>query len=650
MKITTLLGLGLLLAGNTAHAQYHPYETFKFDILKYRGDFVRGANGSPAKDYWQNQADYKVNASFDTTNALLKGSVEINYVNNSPDFLNELWFQMDQNTTKKNSIGNLYANPDVAADDKDGYHIHSLEMYIDGHWQKMDFDVKDTRMVVPLLTSALKPGETAKLRIDYDYTLQEHGGGDRSGITNTANGKIYEISYWYPRLCVYDDYYGWNTLPFVGGGEMYLDYGNIDYAITVPANGVIAGSGDLVNANEILNNNALAQLDKAKKSDMRVFIRDAKSLHKGVTKATKGNVTWHFKMQNTRDVAWAYSNAYIWDAAKINLPDGETGLAQSVYPIESTEGESDWTHSTEYLKASVESFSNRWFKFPYHTASSVAGGTGGMEYPALAFNDYKVPPYVMFLLASHEIGHTWFPMIVGSDERRYPFMDEGFNTFIDIYAHVDYDKGKFAPKRDGEYAPGKGNPADEIVSVIEANKNGATLMTPPDAQDYKSVHPLAYFKSAFGLTLLRDVIMGPKTFDFAFRNYIKDWSFKHPRPDDFFRSMENGAGMDLCWFWNGWYYHNWQFDQAIESVNYESDKSKGAFITVKNNDKMVFPIIVKVTETNGKVHSFRVPVEVWQRGDTAKFKVNSTGTIKSVELDPEHQLPDTNRANNVWNG
>src|SRR5699024_133353 len=218
-----------------------------------------------------------------------------------------------------------------------------------------------------------------------------------------------------------------------------------------------------------------------------------------------------------------------------------------------------------------------------------------------------------------------------------------------VYAQEDFNDGEFAPKRDGEYAPGGGNPADEIVKVIEENKNGPTLMTAPDDMDYGHVHPLSYFKAAFGLVLLREVILGPEKFDYAFKQYAKNWRYKHPRPEDFFRSMENGSGENLTWFWQGWFYHNWQLDQAVKGVDYtEDDPAKGAVITVVNNRQMVMPVLVSVEEENGKSHRFKVPVELWKFGAEAQFKVNTTSKIKQIVLDPEHQLPDLDRSNNEW--
>ncbi|QAA82722.1 M1 family peptidase [Aequorivita sp. H23M31] len=642
--------LALFLFSLSTSAQYDPSKIFVPDFYQHNGNTFRSASGKPSADYWQNEADYTVKVAFNVETRLLSGDVTIDYTNNSPDDLDALWLQMDQNTTKNEARGNILRNPNGKPDEKQGYRITKIRLTREGKTKEVPFIVDGTRMQIRL-QNVVKPKGKIQLAIEYSYELLPRGGGWRSGYMDDENGKIFEFSYWYPRMCVYDDYYGWNTLPFIGGGEMYLDYGTIDYQITVPADQIVIGSGILLNEKEILNSKTLDRLDKARKSENIVFIRSSEEIKNPVTKNNSGNVTWHFKMENTRDVAWAMSSDYIWDAAKINLPSGKTALAQSVYPVASTKNGRAWSRSTEMLKYSIENYSQRWFEYPYAVASSVAGSVGGMEFPGLAFNYWDVEPYMMFLLASHEIGHTWFPMIVGSDERRNPFMDEGFNTFMNVYAQADFNNGELAPKRDGEYAPNGGNPADEIIQVIKDAKDGPTLMTPADNQNYKFVHPLAYFKSAFGLVLLREVILGPDKFDYAFRQYIKNWAYKHPRPEDFFRSMDNGSGEDLTWFWQGWYHNNWQLDQAISKVEYTEDKeTNGIDITVTNKRQMVMPILVSVEESNGKTHNFTVPVDIWKYGADAKFHVNTTSKIKRVLLDAGHQVPDIDRANNEWKG
>lgn len=650
MKSPHLHFLLSLFISFSALAQYNPQTIFIPDLYKHKGDVYRSASGKPGAEYWQNTADYAVTAHFDVESHILDGEVAIIYKNNSPDKLGALWLQMDQNTTRSDSKVMRMSGPVEETDDTQGYKIDKVELSRHGEAQKVKFQDYGTRLQIRL-DKPVEPDEELQLTIKYEYELQEEGGGGRSGIMDSEDGKIFEFSYWYPRMAVYDDYYGWNTLPFIGGGEMYLDYGDIDYKLTVPANQVVVGSGVLQNSNDILNNKTLKRLKKAQKSDKTVMIRKSSEINQPVAKSDNAEVTWHFKMENTRDVAWAMSTGFIWDAAKINLSDNKTGLAQSVYPKSSTKNNRAWDRSTEMIKGSVEFFSDYLLDYPYKVATSVAGPVGGMEFPGLVFNHWDVEADVMFLLASHEIGHTWFPMIVGSDERRDPFMDEGLNVFMDIYAQEDFNDGEFAPKRDGEYAPNGGNPNDEIVEVIAEIKDGPTLMTRADDQNYQTVHPLAYFKAAHGLVLLREVILGHGKFDYAFKEYAKNWAYKHPRPEDFFRSIETGSGEDLNWFWNGWFYHNWQFDQAIKEVNYrDKNPEKGAKITVENKQQMVFPILAEIEEENGEKHTVKVPVDVWKYSTKTEFGVPTTSAIKRIELDPNQDLPDVDRSNNTWEG
>lgn len=641
----------LFLITENLKAQYQPYELFTPDFYQYKGNNFRSASGKPGPEYWQNEANYTIEASFDVETHVLEGKVDIEYVNNSPDRLDYLWLQMDQNESREDARRIQMRHPQEPTNEKkEGFQIENLELTHGENTETVDYKVYGTRMQV-FLNRDIEPGETVNLSITYHYKLPQKG--NRSGYMENEAGSIYNFTYWYPRMSVYDDYYGWNTLPFIGGGEMYLDYGTIDYKLTVPSDQLIAGAGYLVNQEEILTDKLLKRLKKASQSDKTVLIRKENELNEPVTRGNSDTVTWHFRMENTRDVAWTMSADYMWDAAKINLSDGKTALAQSVYPPASIKEGRSWARSTQMLKHSVEYFSTYIMDFPYPVATDAAGSVSGMEYPAFATNGWDTDDdYFMYLLAQHEIGHTWFPMIVGSDERRNAFLDEGFNVFVDVYAQEDFNHGEFAPKRDGEYAPGGGNPADEIIKVIEAaQKNGATLMMPADNVEYKYVHPLSYFKASFGLVLLREVILGPERFDFALRNYAKNWAYKHPRPEDFFRSMDNATGEDLTWFWNGWFHHNWQLDQAVEKVDYvEDNPKKGALITLKNNQKMAMPVLVHLIEENGKEQDLKLPVDIWKFGGEYQFRAPTTSTLQKIILDMNHQLPDTDRSNNVWEG
>jgi len=271
-----------------------------------------------------------------------------------------------------------------------------------------------------------------------------------------------------------------------------------------------------------------------------------------------------------------------------------------------------------------------------------------MEFPGITFDWWQSKTKHLYALISHEIGHNWYPMIVGSSERRYAWMDEGFNTFVDIYVQEAFNKGEYAPKRDGEYARNGGNPAEEIIPFI--TKPGIPpIMTAADNFKREDTHPVSYFKTAFGLVLLREIILDPKRFDFAFRNYTQNWAYKHPTPNDFFNAIENGVGEDLTWFWKGWFFNNYKLDQAVTAVKYVKNNPKqGALITFENKDKMVMPVLITVTDINNKTYQIKRPVEVWRTGTTWTLKLDTSIKLKKVVLDAQHRLPDVNRENNVW--
>jgi aminopeptidase N len=449
-------------------------------------------------------------------------------------------------------------------------------------------------------------------------------------------------------MCVYDDLKGWNTLPFLGSGEFYYDYGDYDYTVTVPNDVIVAGSGELQNEKEVLSPDQIKRLQMARKSDQTVFIRTINDVnHVTAHPISNGTKTWHFKMYNSRDIAFGASKAYVWDAAKVNLPAGKSCLAMSVYPVESA-GEEAWGRATEYLKKSIEYFSEKWFVYPWPVAVNEAGNAGGMEYPGIVFDGWHDKAEELYWVTAHEIGHNWFPMIVGSNERRYAFMDEGFNTFIDVYASDNFNKGEYAPKRDGEYAPGKGNPADEIIPYLK-DANAPTMMDRADLFPENYRHPIEYFKPAFGLVLLREVILGHDRFDYAFKKYIERWAFKHPSPDDFFRTMDNESGEDLTWFWREWFKNNWQLDIALQSVSYkDNDFKNGADITIVNLQKMAMPFTLEIIFKDGSKQAMQIPVETWLQSSTRTIHLQTIQPLQSVMIDPAAMLPDSDRGNNSW--
>jgi len=459
------------------------------------------------------------------------------------------------------------------------------------------------------------------------------------GRLKTKNGWIYEVAQWFPRMCVYDDLDGWNTLPYLGAGEFYLEYGDIEFNITAPSNLIVVGSGELQNPQDCMTPQQLIRWNQAKNSDKTVTMRSEKEVTSKTSRPNKPTCTWKFKIQRARDVAWAASKAFVWDAAKINLPGGKTSMAISVYPAESI-NKNGWQRSTEMVKASIEHYSTKWFEYPYDAAVNVAGIVGGMEYPGIVFCSFRSTGAALWDVTDHEFGHTWFPMIVGSNERKYAWMDEGFNTFINIFSTREFNKGEFNTIN---------YKVDDFSEHIFSGEDKEPVITRPEVIQHGNLYEAAYYKPAMMLYVLRDVVLDSQRFDAAFREYINRWAFKHPTPWDFFHTMENVSGEDLSWYWRAWVFNNWRLDQAVKSVRYiESSPAKGSEITILNLDKMVMPVIILVKETNGKEHLIKLPVEVWQRGDTWTVKVPTTSEVTEVILDPERKLPDYDRGNNSW--
>jgi hypothetical protein len=630
------------LPEQTRGAGYDPHALF---APGFYGDVhlaTRSANGAPSSAYWQNRADYTLAVRLDTAGNEIQGTDIIRYTNNSPDSLHSLWLYLEQQTYRPDARSNYYT-AFAGGGHTDGYRLESVKIRQGAVLTDADTVITDTRLQIRLKQPLAGHGGQITVEIRYRYTVPGDF-GNRTDYTPTRNGKIYEIAQWYPRMCVYDDRQGWNTLPFLGSGEFYCEYGDFDYRVTVPWDMIVAGSGELQNPQEVLTAKEQSRMNAARSSDATVMIRDIAEVGDPASRPVHtGVLTWHFKMFNTRDVAFGASRAYVWDAARVNLPGGKRSLAMSVYPVESA-GPDAWGRATEYLKVSMEYFSTQWFVYPYPVAVNEAGIAGGMEYPGIVFDGITDKGKVLYWVTAHEIGHNWFPMIVGSDERTYGWMDEGFNTFIDIYASDAFNKGEFAPKRDDEYAPGGGNPVDEIVPLLR-DPQAPVMLTRADAIPEKYRHPMVYFKPALGLVLLREQILGPRRFDYAFRQYIRNWAYRHPGPYDFFRTMDNEAGEDLSWFWREWFLHNWSLDLAVQDVR---SAGGGVDVTVANLDRMAMPATLELVWKDGSRQRVALPVETWLQGGVRTLHFAATQALSAVTIDPDHVLPDEDRGNNGW--
>ena len=628
----------------TSASTYDPRITFAPLALPDPVNAYRSSNGAPGPSYWQNVADYEMHANLDPQAKILHNDEVITYTNNSPDPLPSLWIQMEQNLYRKDARGQIVNGALMRrmmrmtaggpAPSTEGFELDSVEIGFGPKAIKADYLIDDTRMQVRLPVPLAPKGGTLKLHIKYHYTIPGVWGG-RTSWGMSKQGEIYDMAQWYPRMCVYDDLRGWDTLPYIGA-EFYLEYGKFDYYVTVPSSMIVAGSGELMNPKDVLTPTELERFTQAKNSDKTVVIRTAAEVSDPASRPkSSGTLTWHFHMDTTRDVAWSASPVFVWDAARINLPNGKSSLAESVYPPESV-GDGAWSRSTEYVKDTVERFSKQWYPYPWPAAINVAGFSTGMEYPGIVFDGIDDKGKVLFWITAHEIGHDWFPMIVGSNERRNAFMDEGFNTFIDIGESAEFQGGVYGPKRDSEYSAG-GEPPDTILKVLD-NPDAPNILMNADAMSWQIGHPVSYFKGAYGMVLLREQILGKERFDWAFRKYIRDWAYKHPSPSDFFRAMSSEGGEDLSYFWRGWYMNNWRFDLAVTAID-------GSQVTIANKGQLVLPATVEVQYTDGTKTRFRLPIEAWEyKGD---MEWAGDKPIASVTIDPDHMLPDDDRTNNT---
>ena len=620
-------------------SRYNPSELFPALPLLPPGNEYRTATGEPGPAYWQNQSDYVIDVSLDDQQNLIKGTATITYTNNSPKTLASLWMQLEQNVYKKDSKGILsglflYKNPDEQVTDG-GFEIDAIKLT---DARAISYHIYDTRMELQL-PEPLKSGQKLTFGIQYHYKFPvNYKNADflvnRTDLMPTKNGNIYAVAQWYPRMCVLDDVEGWNTVPYLGNGEFYLDFGNFNVNITLPSSYIVEASGDLMNPEEVLTPLQLTRWRSAKESSERVFIRSAKEVGKASSRPAKPTCTWKFKMDNTRDFAWTASKAFIWEALSFPLSGGKRVFGSSLYPVESDRPNS-WARSSEYIKFTLQYFSKEWFTYPFKKAVNVASNLDGMEYPGMVFCSAKDTGNMYWAVVNHELGHTWFPMIVGSNERKYAWMDEGFNLFIDNMATKTFNKGEFIG-----YAE---------IDVPVANLFADTLrpiLTRPDAIPGNQVYTIEYQKVAYLLALLRNHILGADRFDHAFRKYINDWAYKHPTPWDFFRSMNSSTGEDLTWFWKSMFLENFKLDQKIAKVE-RSAKGK-SLITIENMENAAMPLVVEITYASGLKERRVFPIEIWEYSHLYTFAASKNEAVSKVVIDPEQVYPDVNNINNVY--
>ncbi|MBB4800091.1 hypothetical protein HNP37_000130 [Flavobacterium nitrogenifigens] len=718
-------------AGTAPVRQQGKYDTNKFsqmyDLLATPNMF-RTASGAPGPAYYQQQADYKIDIELDDKNSKLSGSEVITYSNNSPDSLEYLWVQLDQNQAKANTQTSLaesdkisqvlaldgFSSKYLKKDLERGFNIEQVK---DAKGNAMSYTINETMMRINL-TSPLKPGEKISFSIKWWYNINNYRKeGGRSGyeLFEKDGNKLYVIAQFYPRMAVYNDVEGWQNMQFWGSGEFALPFGNFDVNITVPADHVIDATGELTNRSEVFTAEQVKRYEQAQKSfDKPVVIvtqAEAEAAEKGFSEKKK---TWKFSAKNVRDFGIASSRKFIYDAMAVKIGN-RTVMAESVYPKESNPlwGET----STMVVAHTLKSYSSHTFDYPYPKAVSVSAEDQGMEYPMICWNygrpdengvTSKEVKNGMIGVVIHEVGHTFFPMIVNSDERQWTWMDEGLNSFLEYLAEQELDSN----------FPSRRGPAKNIVPYM----SGDQKFLEPIMSNSETIHQFgnnAYGKPATGLNILREVVMGRELFDHAFKTYANRWKFKHPTPEDFFRTMEDASAVDLDWFFRGWFYSTDFVDIGIKEVKqyYVSETptadlknvkvrkgrfgfEKGPFVylvagdnaEVKASSKkalqvedfktladyvnqtftaeekasikspkyfyevefnkpggMIMPILVEITYEDGTKDNYKYPAQIWRKGNESARKVYATTkAIKSIQIDPQLLTADIDVTNNSW--
>ena len=633
--------VGLLLAGPALGqtVPQHNLESFEPLDLPDPNEY-RAADGRPGDQYWQNEADYQIDVELDTANNRLTGQQTITYTNNSPKELERLWVQLEQNYFKPDSRGARVVPSDARFSgffEGAGYELSNVQVTRNGETVSPDYDVHGTRLLVPLRESLSASGGTLTLTIDWSFQIPEFG-ADRHGILDVEQGTVYQLAQWYPRMYVHDDVNGWNALPYLGQGEYYLEYGTFNVNITVPRNMIVAATGQLQNPGEVLTQQQRSRLEKARQSRETVMIVSQDEVGDADTRPDgNGPLTWEYKAEEVRDFSWAASQAFIWDAAQAKTGE-RTVLAQSFYPKEGlgTEENPGWEESTEYVQHSVEFYSDFLAPYPYPNAINVAGVVAGMEYPQIMFCDVESRGKGLFGVTDHEFGHTWFPMVVGSDERRWAWMDEGLNTFMNQYSE------------DAFYDNSNRQSLQQVSRVLgqrfaSSPFSDQPVMTYADHIRDQALGFLAYYKPANGLMLLREYVVGPERFDRAFRAFFDRWAYKHPKPADFFRTIEGVTGEDLDWFWRSWFYETDDVDHAVANVATGDTTT----VTLEQKKELMLPMTVQVRFEDGSSDQRRIPAEAFFTKDTHTLTFTDR-TLQQVQLDPNQLLPDVNPNNNTW--
>jgi hypothetical protein len=588
----------------------------------------RTGSGRPGPRYWQQRVDYRIAATLDPAKNELRGRETIHYVNHSPDSLPYLWLFVEQNLCEPNSITNQLNQPPLV------FLGTSFDFSCQGFNSAPRLEsltiagreVKRTRFGTTLrvdLATPLASGAAVDMDAVWHFNVPAQGGG-RMG----HDGPLYEMAQWYPRLAVYDDVKGWNHEPYIGAGEFYLEYGDFDVTLTVPNEDVVAATGELQNPEQVLTAAQRQRLAVARHSDTAIAIIRADEAGNVAKTRPAGASVWHFTAHSVRDFAFAAGPGMRWDAS------GYDGiLIEDLYRPKADK----WGEVNRMGREAIKYYSEQWFRYPYSHATTVEGPVEGMEYPMLTFTPNSPTREDQQWVIAHEFGHEWFPMIVGSNERLYPWMDEGFNTFIDLANAAKY----FAGSPYGDTI--EVHPLHLYAEHAVPGNEQPLIEKPVEVRD---LFWGGYQKPALMMQMLRYEVLGKDRFDAAFREYIRAWAFKHPTPSDFFRLMRDQSGMELDWFWRDWIFTTARLDQAVDSVSRGADGATS--VHLRNRGSMVMPAELSISFGDGTTSTVKLPVEMWNLGDRFVYRVAGAKAVRAVEIDPRHALPDVDRTNNRW--
>ena len=629
---TTTQAAAPLTAAQLAARRGGPDTSIFAPLLLDPSNVYRSGSGAPGPKYWQQRADYDLAATLDTATKTVHGTMTLRYTNNSPDTLPLLWLQTEQNAFRPNSLAALILGAESGTvGETAGDLFDRVTQTVDGAEVTLTLEEHETVSKL-MLARPVAPGQSVTVHVAWHFAVPPSGAG-RMG----RDGGLYEVAQWYPRVAVYDDLKGWNTEPYITNGEFYCEYGDFTLALTVPAGYIVAATGTLDNPRDVLTPTQISRLAKAATSEIPVAIVTAAELTNGQARpTTQGTLTWKFHATNVRDAAWAAAPNYQWDASS-----WRGILAQSFYRPSAA---ATWSDAADQARMSVQEYSERWFLYPYPQVSVVEGVAPGMEYPMLAMEANASTTQELYNVITHEVGHNWFPMIVGSNERVHFWQDEGLNTFINTFSEArrypaDGDQMQRAAKERA------------MVEQAMASNTDRPIETAPDRMGLHTVGLMEYYKTSVGLQLLRQEIVGPASFDAAFKTYIQRWAYRHPTPSDFYRTMENITGESLDWFFREWFVENPHFDQAVDSVqSHRVGDTAVVRVVYGNHARGVLPLRVRLTFNDKSTQEIVYPVQVWFMNSLRYTRTYQFvgKTVKRVDVDPERRFPDIDRTNNSW--